>query len=238
MSRLAVVLAVIFLARPAIAQECACLSQPVLPVALRVASNIASAGWLIEIRTPVCRVFTDYLVRFDDRPEESLGHAEELDMMTARPMARSSMIVPEKLITPGDHKVQVRMIRRDGTVDGPHTLSFNREAVILADAKSRIEEMRNNLISFAEHQEEHTFLMFSALDQPESVREILYSVDDCSLRERAVAGSAADPAKPDQVTAERPYLVLPQSTRLACAQVIFRDGTRSRVFEVPRKPRG
>ena len=42
--------------------------------------------------------------------------------------------------------------------------------------------------------------------------------------------------KSEAITAERPYLTLPRTTRSACAQVVFADGTLSRVLELVRQP--
>lgn len=130
------------------------------------------------------------------------------------------------------------MVRRDGTVDGPHKLRFSPEDEVLAAAKSRLEMIGDAMIGFAEHQEEHTFLMFTSLfSMADALREIRYSVDGCGLGERVVIGAAPDPERPEAVSADRPYLILPQSTHSACAQVVFRDGTMSKILKVQREPR-
>jgi hypothetical protein len=60
-------------------------------------------------------------------------------------------------------------------------------------------------------------------------------VDDCSLGQHIVIGAPEDPNKP---SADRPYVTLPKdTTRSACAQVVFRDGTVSKVLRIERQPR-
>ena len=98
-------------------------------------------------------------------------------------------------------------------------------------------EERNSFVSFAEHSDTYTWLMFTSLfGVADSLREIRYSIDDCSLREHLAPDALPDPARPEAITAERPYLTLPRTTRSACAQVVFADGTLSRVLELVRQP--
>jgi len=80
--------------------------------------------------------------------------------------------------------------------------------------------------------------MFTSLfSMGDALREIRYSVDGCGLDERVVIGAAPDSKGPEAVSAERPYLVLPQSTRSACVQVVFRDGTMSEILKLRRELR-
>ena len=129
------------------------------------------------------------------------------------------------------------MVRRDGTVEGPHKLRFHPGDQLLADAKYAFDSSGDRLISFAEHSDLYTWLMLTHLfGMEESLREIRYSIDDCSLRERIVIGAPPNPDDPEAPSPGRPYVTLLRSTRSACAQVVFRDGTTSEVLRIERRP--
>jgi hypothetical protein len=225
-------LAALVWAGPAAAvQECVCLSKPVLPVALSVYRS--SAAWRLSFRIPPCVVIAEYFVRIDGEKERSAGFEEEIDPVIGRPRVRDWVMVSDVDLLPGEHTVTVRMVRRDGKVDGPYKLRFSPEEELLADGKTRLEMLRSSFIEFAEYQEEYTILMFSVLfGMRETVREIHYSVDDCSLRERVRLDAPADAKNPAALTAARPFLLLPESTRSTCAQAVFRDSTLSRVLQL------
>jgi len=231
-----VVLGSLCLAVPLAAAEpaketCSCTSKPVLPVALSAMES--NQGWSLSLKLPPCAVYTDIFLKFDDQPEISTGHDASLDVMTGKPEVQRWIMVPSSWVTPGDHTVAVRMVRPDGTVDGPHKLRFNPGDTSLAEAKGQIETMGSSMISFAEHGDEVTWLMLTSLfSMAENLKEIRYSVDDCSLSQRIVIGA---PESPDKPSDDRPYVTLPkETTRSACAQVVFRDGTVSRVMKIER----
>jgi hypothetical protein len=209
-------------------------SQPVLPVSL-TATEI-SRQWFFSFNLPPCSGFTDVFVQLDDKPEVNLGHDTSLDELTGKPKARTGMIVPSDWATPIDHRVRVRMVRRNGTVDGPHTLRFSPRELELAQVKALIAKQGDSMIGFAEHREEETYLMFTALlDLQDSLREILYSVDGCGLGERIGIEGVAKGV--EAINTDNPFLMLPQSTCSACVQVVFRDGTLSQVLKLQREPR-
>ena len=221
-------------AQPATSKKestCACMPKPVLPVAMSASGS--NQGWSLSFRLPPYLAYTEMFYRFDDHPEESTGHESSLDVMTGKPEVRTRITLPHAWVTPGEHTVMVRMVRPDGSVDGPHKLRFNAEDESLAMAKSTIEMVGNEMIGFAEHMEEDTALMFTSLfSMADSLKEIRYSVNDCSLSRRIVLAGVPEP---DQPSEDRPYVLLPKKgTRSACAQVVFSDGTVSRVMQIER----
>lgn len=209
-------------------------SQPAAPVSLTATQ--LNQEWTLALNLPPCPGFTDVLVQYDDEPEENLGHDTSLDARTGKPRAHTLVLVPSAAATPIDHRVRVRMVRRDGTVDGPYTLRFAPRELKLARVKAFIAKQGDAMIDFAEHREEATFLMFTALlDYQDCFREIRYSVDGCGLGERIGIEGVAKGVEP--INSDDPFLVLPQSTRSACVQVVFRDGTLSKVLKLQREPR-
>lgn len=213
------------------AAPCECTAKPVLPVAMSAMET--NQGWSLYFKLPPCAVVTEILVRFDDHPEVSTGHDAALDVMTGKPEASRSLMLPPSWVTPGEHTVTVRMTRADGTVDGPHKLKFNPGDASLAEAKREIEHMGGAMVEFAEHVEGATYLMLTSLFMmEEELKEIRYSVDSCDLDKRIVIGAPAGENTPTQ---DRPFVEAPKdTTRFACVQVVFRDGTVSKVMRVER----
>jgi len=220
---------------------CACAPKPVLPVALVPVPG--ERGWTLNLRLPPLAAVSELFVRFDDQAEESTGHDYALDVMTGKPEVRTWIVVPHSWVTPREHTVAVRIAHPDGTVEGPFSLHFDPRDELLADAKSNVERTGNEMLSFAEHSDEVTWLFFSGLfEMREALSEIRYSINDCSLRERIafprvdLKPAPIEPHSAAELTSERPYLELPRTTRSACAQVMFRDGTVSRVMRISRTP--
>lgn len=223
------------------AAGCSCVPRPVLPVVLVPVPE--SDKWVLNFRLPPLAAVTELFVRFDDHEEESTGHGQILDLMTGKPEVLTWTKVPIAWVTPREHTVAVRMAHPDGTVEGPYVLHLDPSAQLLSEAKARVEQDGNELLSFAEHSDTVCWLFLDRLfELRDSLSELRYSIDDCSLRER-VAFPRVDPSpapiqprSPAELSSERPYLTLPRTTRSACAQVVFRDGTESRVMHIRRTP--
>lgn len=204
-------------------------------------------GWKLDFELPPYAGYTDAFVRFDDRPESNLGHEHWLDVMTGKPFVRPWTIAPPEWVTPGAHRIGLRLVSRDGRTT-TRTFSLDAAKERLAIAKRDLGDEVERVVSFAEHGDEITWLGF---DTPyrhrESLREVRYSINGCGLESRIVFAADAKaeptleprPAQENDLILDRPFLTLPKATtRSACVQVIFRDGTRSQVFELGRRPRG
>lgn len=204
-------------------------------------------GWMLGFELPPYAGYTDVVVGFDDRAPASIGHEHALDVMTGLPRARTWMFLPPDWATPGEHRVSVRLVRRNGKADGPYALRFDAAAERLALAKHIVEERGNALLTWAEHGDEITWLGFDTFfELRHSIRQVRYSVDDCSLGQRIdfARDLEAEPfaegrRQENDLILGRPVLSLPKATtRSACAQVLFSDGTMSKVLSVSRQPGG
>ena len=220
-------------------------APPELPVELR--AHEGEDGWTLDFELPPYAGYTDVVVGFDGRAPASIGHEHALDVMTGLPRARTWMILPPDWATPGEHRLSVRLVRRDGEADGPYTLRFDAAAERLALAKRTVQERGNELLTFSEHGDEIVWLGFTTFyGLRHSIRQVRYSVDDCSLGQRIDFARDLD-AEPfaegrrqeNDLILGRPFLSLPKATtRSACAQVLFADGTMSKVLSVSRQPGG
>ena len=224
---------------------CACPAPPTQPITMRPSED--DDGWELRFELPTYAGYTDAFIRFDDRAETNLGHEHWLDVMTGRPFVRTWTIVPHEWVTPGAHRIALRLVRRDGRAT-TRTFSLDAAKERLAVAKRDLAESAERVISFSEHSDEVVWLGFtSPYAHRQSLREIHYSVDGCALDRRIVFSADLDaeptldprPEQENDLILDRPFLTLPKTTtRSACVQVIFRDGTRSQVFELRRRPNG
>lgn len=235
-------------AKVAAADDCACLPKPVLPVALEVMGM--GSSWVLTFDTPPCPPVVELLVGTDGAKPRSLGRLDEIDPRTGKRAANHQLVIdePQSYEPPNeaDRKLQVQLVRRDGSVDGPYALRFSPREERLAAAKLSLERSPRTFVSFAEHGSVWTWLFFSQLfEMRHSLREVRFSIDDCSLGRsiRFEKGLTAAPIVDDQVreddlTLDRAFLTLPKATtRSACVQAVFVDGTSSAVLELVRDPR-
>jgi hypothetical protein len=224
---------------------CDCPAPPARPITLRTYEG--RDGWELSFELPPYAGYTDVFVRFDDRPETNVGHEHALDVMTGKPQVRTWMIVPYEWVTPGAHRVSLRLTRLGGRVDR-RLLGLDAAKERLAKAKHALARLDETAVGFSEHGDEVTWLGFTHLySHRASLREIRYSVDDCTLDKRIVFAAALDveptleppPAQSNDLILDRPFLSLPKaSTRSACVQVVFRDGASSNVLEIRRQAGG
>lgn len=230
-----------------VAATCPCPPKAVLPVALHALEM--SWGWALTFLTPPCPPLLEIRVGVDGGKPTSLGREDEKDPFTYQRAAQHTMVLdPEALAAgkvgpDGDHKLAVSLVRPGGRVDGPYTLLFSPREERLAAAKLALQRRPRTWVSFAEHGSVYTWLGFHSLfDMRSSLREVRYSVNDCSLSHR-LTFSTQDGIEPtadrryeeNDLTFERPFLsLLRETTSSACVQATFADGTVSETLEVKR----
>ncbi|HET9766377.1 MAG TPA: hypothetical protein VFS60_06000 [Thermoanaerobaculia bacterium] len=233
-------------APPAPTAACPCLPKPVLPVALSAMES--SWGWALTFITPPCPPVVELRVGVDGRKPVSLGREETKDPLTHRRAAQHQFIFAREDLAgskgdpDGDHVLAVEIVRPGGRVDGPYKLLLSPREERLAAAKLQLARSPRTYVSFAEHGSVYTWLGFHSLfGMRNSLREVRYSVNDCLLGHRLVfPKDGGEPIadrgdEPTDLTFDRPFLtLLRETTRSACVQVVFADGTVSDVLELRR----
>jgi len=227
---------------------CPCPPAPVLPVALYAREG--SGGWELSFLTPPCPSLVEIRVAIDGGKPISLGHEDEKDPITHRPAAQHLLVVQLEGLAIGkidpddDHKLAVQLVRADGRIDGPYSLLFSPREERIAALELGIARSPRSWASFAEHGSEYTWLGFSWIfEARDSVREVRYSVNDCSLRYRLVFPRHGEPTAdfrgaPNDLIYDRPFLsLLRETTSSACIQVTFADGSLSETLELRRDPK-
>lgn len=227
---------------------CPCAAKAVLPVALYAME--ASPGWALSFLTPPCPPLLELRVSIDGGKPISLGHEDEKDPLRHRAAARHMLVVHLEQLAAGkiapddDHELAVQLVRPGGRVDGPYSLRFSPREERIAALKLSIARNPRTWIFFLEHGSVYTWLGFGWLfDARDSLREVRYSVNDCSLRHRLVFPADSEPVadlrgQPDDFTYDRPFLSLRrETTSSACIQVTFADGSVSATLELKRDPK-
>jgi hypothetical protein len=234
---------------PASDSACPCLAKPVLPVALYAME--ASGGWALSFLTPPCQPLLEIRVAFDGGKPIFLGHESERDPLTNHPAAQHMLVLTPDRLAVGkiededDHKLTVELRRPDGRIDGPYSLLFSPRAERIAALKLQIARNPRSWVGFAEHGSVYTWLGFGWLfDARDSLLEIRYSVNDCSLAHRIIfSPKSVEPiadfrGQPDDLTFDRPlFSLLRETASSACIQVTFTDGTLSPTLELKRDPK-
>ena len=202
-----------------------------------LSTSRSNSGWTLIFHLADPEAVREILYRFDGRDDfRTTGFRSSVDPHSGQPGPLTWAKIPDLWMTPGQHEVAVKLVRFDNRIDGPFELTFDLESEILAHAKHALAMTRNSWISFAER-DTTLYLMFThALSFKDALREIRYSVDDCSLSERFDFDDWHDVTRPPSITEERPYIGLSKRTRSACVQLIFRDGTESEIEEIRRDP--
>jgi hypothetical protein len=210
----------------------------------------SSGSWALDILTPPCPPLAEIRVAIDGGKPISLGHDDEKDPLTHRPAAQHLLVVQFEELAAGkiqpddDHKLAVQLVRADGRIDGPTPLLFSPRDERIAALKLGIARSPRTWASFAEHGSEYTWLGFSWIfEARDSVREVRYSVNDCSLRHRLTFPRDGEPVAdlrgaPNDLIYDRPFLSLRrETTSSACIQVTFADGSLSETLELKRDPK-
>lgn len=209
----------------------------------------AGGGWIVNFLTPFCPPLFEIRVSLDGGKPISLGHQDEKGTLSLDSL--HTLIIPPQQLAAGkvepddDHELAVELVRPDGRVDGPYALRLSPREQRIAWLKNTIARSPRTWVSFAEHGSEYTWLGFGWLfEARKSVREIRYSVNDCSLGHRITfpVGSAEPAADfrsyDNDLVYDRPFLSLRrETTSSACVQVTFADGTISETLELRRDPK-
>ena len=149
--------------------------------------------------------------------------APDGEWMKTRP--NRSATVPPAWIRPGRHQVEVELVDRAGNVSGPYLLAFDPEEEVLRWAKYDLRRTAYSWIELDDREYLTRYLLFFSdlLDVRDVLREIRYSLDDCSLDRRFPFEPWTD-LQHDPGDVEPDYVEVPKTLASACVQLVFRDG--------------
>lgn len=149
--------------------------------------------------------------------------APDGEWMKTRPNRSATM--PPAWIRPGRHHVEVELVDRAGNVSGPYLLAFDPEEEVLRWARHDLRQRAYNWIELddCEYLTQFQLIFSDLLDVRDVLREIRYSLDDCSLDRRFPFEPWTDLQRdPGDIEPDR--VEVPKTLASACVQLVFRDG--------------
>ena len=135
------------------------------------------------------RATTTWLLRFDLADRDAVEEirfrlAPDGEWISTFP--NQSAAVPPDWIRPGRHLIEVDLVDRAGNVSGPYTLWLDPEEEVLRWAKHDLRQRAYSWVELdrREYLSEGSLFFSDLLDVRDVLREIRYSLDDCSLDQR------------------------------------------------------
>lgn len=168
------------------------------------------------------------LYRFDDDPTwHDTGSYPVVDPKTGRRPPNSWFSVPDAWVTPGSHRVTVKLVGAGDAERGPFELPFDFEAEVLTWAKYEVGRFGGDWVTFWDQDDRKgsALLFTSLMSYKDSLREIRYSLDDCEVGQLFPLRKWTDLARAPGITGdEDPLIRIPFEVQYACVQLVWRDG--------------
>jgi hypothetical protein len=206
------------------------------PVTLR--GQLSNQGWSLRFELAARHSVRDIRYRFaPDTEWRSTGRDQEINLLAGQ---RSPSLEVDDLdplwVTPGRHRIDVKLVDWKGGESGPYALWFDPAAEILRNAKETIVESEIPWVEFDQERDRGVQALFDfLLSYKATFREIRYSFGTCDLDQRFPFDSWTDLTRPGGKT-EKTDIDMPATASFLCIQVVFRDGevTEARRFEPDR----
>ncbi len=206
---------------PAVAGSPAPLPGPA-PVTLHTQrSNI---GWLFNFQIAARHTVRDIRYRFaPDSEWRSTGTDSEINLLSGQRSPSTEVAVDPLRVTPGRHRVDVKLVDWKGGESGPYALWFDPAAEVLLDAKENLRGEEIPWATFSGHLGQAQ-IFFPLLSYKDAFREIRYSFDTCDLDRKFPFDPWTDLTQPPKMTEKKGYVDMPAKTSFVCVQFVFRDG--------------
>ncbi len=134
----------------------------------------------------------------------------------------------------GDHSVEVRYTDMSDKLNGPYLLRFNTASASLAAAKQALNQLNPNWLMFRDY-DGKTLLYFTAiLSYRGSLKTIRYSLDGDTLDKTWPFQPPSPGEAPFTIGEGLPFIAVPGTTKSACVQLEWADGTLSEKKTFPR----
>jgi hypothetical protein len=204
-----------------------------------IGTSRSNQGWTLIFHladeTSVRRI----LYRFDDDPSwYDTGENPVVDPRTGVRPPNGWVSLPDAWITPGVHRVAVKLVGPEGEQRGPFALPIDFEAEVLMWAKYYVRQFANQWVSFWDQSDRKgsALLFTSLMSYKDSLSEIRYSLDDCEVGARFPLRPWTDLTRPPGIAGdEDPLVRIPFTVRFACVQLVWRDGTATEVQRYEHK---
>jgi len=214
---------------PAAATSPAAPPGPPGPVTLR--GQHSNQGWALRLELAARHSVRDISYRLAPETEwRSTGRDPEINLLAGQRSPSLEVAVDPLWVTPGRHRIDVKLVDWKGVESGPYALWFDPAAEILRDAKE-ILDSEFPWVDFSEDRGRQA-LFDALLSYKDTFREIRYSFGTCDLDQRFAFDPWTELTRPAGKT-EKTDVDMPATASFICIQVVFRDGevTEARRFE-------
>ncbi|HEV7671458.1 MAG TPA: hypothetical protein VGS22_23305 [Thermoanaerobaculia bacterium] len=197
-----------------------------LPVKLE--SSRSNSGWSLLFEVEEGKSVAEFRYRLEtDTAWHSTGDLPWINPRLGRRLPNPEFTPDPLRVTLGRQKIEVQLVGTDGTVSGPYTLWFDPDEEILVAAKADLGDPERKWGMFEEANDRSPFY-FAVFDDRDSLREIRYSVDDCSVGKKFEFPPWNDITKSPPIP-DNAILWVPKETAYVCLQLVFTDGEVSEV---------
>jgi hypothetical protein len=210
-------------------------AAPAGPAPVTLLAQRSNAGWLLLFRLAAPHAVRDIRYRFaPDSEWRSTGPDPEINLLTGQRSPTPTIAVDPLRVTPGRHRIDVKLADWKGDESGPYALWFDPAAEILSNARELLRRGDIPWAEFSDHAGQA--LVFFPLSFKDAFREIRYSFDGCALDQRFPFDPWTDLTQPPKMTEKKGYLEMPAAATSICVQFVYGDGevTEPRRFEPPR----
>ncbi|HEV7509757.1 MAG TPA: hypothetical protein VGS07_33095 [Thermoanaerobaculia bacterium] len=214
---------------PAVAESPAAPSGPARVTLLAQRSN---SGWELIFQIADRHAVRDIRYRLaPDSEWRSTGPDPEINLLTGLRSPSTVLAVDPLRVTPGRHRIDVKLVDWKGGSSGPYALWFDPAAEVLRDAKEQLSSGEVSWAYFSDHLGQAQ--VFFPLTYKDAFREIRYSFDTCDLDQKFPFDPWTDLTLPPEMTEKKGYADMPAKASFICVQLVFRDGevTEARRFE-------
>jgi hypothetical protein len=170
-----------------------------------------------------------------DTEWRSTGRDQEINLLAGQRSPSLEVAVDPLWVTPGRHRIDVKLADWKGVESGPYTLWFDPAAEILRDTKEFLEG-DSPWVDFDQERDRGVQALFDVLlSYKDNFREIRYSFGTCDLDQKFPFDPWTNLTRPGGKT-EKSDVDMPATASFICIQVVFRNGevTEARRFEPDR----
>jgi len=200
-------------------------SEKVLQNPVTIAAQQSNAGWALVFSLSDFKA-KELFYKVDGQGDfQSTGHLPNTNPQTGLPMV--NLYAPLPNLTAGEHSVEVKYTDRNDKMNGPYSMKFSTETEQLAQHKMALNMTYGSWLTFRDYQGK-VLLYFGMLSYKQIIKEVRYSLDSESVDQLYKPMYASGQ--------ELNFLYVPKDTKFACSQILFTDGTKSKVEKVIRKP--
>ncbi len=202
--------------------------EEVLENPVSLTAQQSNAGWGVIFSLTDFKV-TELFYRLDGEGDfQSSGLLPYQNPQTGKPMVNTFVPLPN--LTPGEHRMEVKYVDKNGRTNGPYTLQFSTADEQLAQGKMMLNASSGSWLSFRDYNGKVLLYFSTLMSYRPIIQEVRYSLNSAALEKTF----QFKPSDTMFEVGDELYLSVPADTEFASVQVTFKDGTKSSVQKVVR----